>query len=131
MLTNFEEITYELSDYEKSLLPNIVKRLSLKIGEWNAITSTEIIRFYKAHGKKMNGPRWRKIVNYIRVNNLVPLLISTSKGYYVATTDEEVKNYLESLKQRINSITAVYDALEYQKKTHPLVDATKRLKQNK
>lgn len=114
MITGFEEITSELSDYEKSLLPNIVTRLKLKIGEHNAITSTEIIKVFKANGKKMSGARWRKIINHIRVNNLVNLLISTSKGYYVATKGYEVRNYLESLKQRINAITMVYDSIEYQ-----------------
>lgn len=114
MITNFEELTEELNEYELSLLPNIVKRLKSKVGAENAVTSTEVIKAYKIAGFKMTGPRWRKIINHIRVNNLVELLISTSKGYYIATTEEEVRNYLESLKQRINSITSVYDSLEYQ-----------------
>lgn len=114
MITGFEEITYELDDYEKSILPSIVKHLKTKIGERNAVTSTYIIKQYKQAGKSMSGARWRKIINFIRINSLVPLLISTSKGYYVAENRLEVERYLESLKQRINAITAVYDSIEYQ-----------------
>lgn len=114
MITNFENETHELTDYELSLIPSIVKNLKNKVGKENAITSTEIIKAFKNHGKKMSGPRWRKIVNYIRINSLVPLLISTSKGYYVATEDKEILEYLSSLRERISSITLVYDAIEYQ-----------------
>lgn len=114
MITGFEEYTAELNDYEMSLLPNIVSKLKLKVGEENAVTSTHVIKQFNDHGKKMSGARWRKIINYIRINNLVPLLVSSSKGYYIATKEEEVRNYLESLKQRINAITTVYDAIEYQ-----------------
>lgn len=127
MLTNFEEITAELTEYEMKLVPMIVRKLNLKIGEWNATTSTHVIKVFKENGLKMSGPRWRKIINYIRVNNLVSLLISTSKGYYRATTDEEVRNYLESLKQRINSITTVYDAIENQYNNTTIIDPTKRV----
>lgn len=117
MITGFEEITYELDDYEKGILPSIVKHLKTKVGEDNSVKSTDVIKAYKQAGKKMSGARWRKIINYIRVNGLVPLLISSSKGYYIAETKEQVDKYLESLKQRINAITAVYDSIEHQYKT--------------
>lgn len=128
MITNFEHITYELDDYELKLLPNIVKRLKLKIGKQSAVTSSSAVKAFKQAGYKMDAARWRKIIHYIRVNNLVPFLISTSKGYYIATTEHEVRQYLTSLKERINSITTVYDALEYQLKNKPMLDATKRIK---
>jgi len=127
MITGFEEYTAELNAYELGLVPNIVSRLKLKIGKHQAVKSSYIVKEFKKRGKKMSGARWRKIVNYIRVNNMVPFLISTSKGYYIATTEEEIRNYLESLKQRINAITAVYDAMEHQLKTIPRPDASRRL----
>jgi len=115
MVTNFESLTYELDDYEiKELLPVIVTGLLTKVGKAKQITSTEIIKNLKAKKYKIDGPRLRKIVNYIRVNNLIYNLVSTSKGYYIATTEAECREYLRSLKERIGSITSVYDALEYQ-----------------
>lgn len=131
-ITNFEEYTYELTDKEMEMLPNIVKHLKLKIGEANAITSKEVVKLYqdaKKAGKTkftMTGARWRKIIHHIRINNLVPLLISTSKGYYIATKEEEIKNYILSLKERINSITTVYDAMEHQYKNATFLEADKR-----
>ena len=113
MITGFEDQTHELTEYELSLIPMFVRRLEKKIGVENAVTSTHVVRMFKEHGLKMSAPRFRKIINHIRINGLVPMLIASSKGYYVAKDKAEVKEYLDSLKQRINSITRVYDALEY------------------
>lgn len=114
MITNFEEITEELTDEELKLVPNIVKHLKTKIGKENAITSKQVVAAYKANGKKMSGPRWRKIIHHIRVKNLVPLLISTSKGYYISHDKDEIESYIKSLSERINSITEIKNAMEHQ-----------------
>lgn len=127
-LTNFEEITYELDEYELEQLPSIVKHLKKKIGKDNAVTSTEVIEAYKNANKSMTGARWRKIINYIRKNHLIPFLMASSKGYYIATDKEDVRKYKESLKQRIQEITAVYDAIEYDERHTDLKEYLKSLK---
>jgi len=117
MVEGFEILTYELNEYEtEKLLPLLIEGFKTKLGKEKEITSTEIIRVLTAKGYKITGARLRKIVNYIRVNNLIFNLISTSKGYYIATSQEECLKYLKSLKERIGSITSVYDALEFQLK---------------
>lgn len=117
MVNGFETETHELTEYEfNKVLPAIVKGLELRIGKETAITSTEAIKKMKKLGYKISSPRWRKVVNHIRTNGLIENLVSSSKGYYIATKHSEITEYLESLKQRINSITLVYDALEYQSK---------------
>jgi len=120
MVRNFEEQTHELTDYElKTILPLISKGLDYRKGDHMAITSFQAMRILKSKWPeiKISGPRWRKIINHIRVNSLIPGLVSTSKGYYIATSKSELKNYMESLRERINSITMVYDSMEYQLKT--------------
>lgn len=114
MIENFEELTYELDQYEMERLPKIVKFLSKRVGKDKAVTASYIISQFRSGGYKMDGPRWRKIVQYIRINGLVSNLISTSKGYYVSNDPHERESYLNSLRQRIQSMTMTYDAMEYQ-----------------
>lgn len=115
MIINFEEHTHELRPYEiKYLLTRVVNGLSTKVGKEKIITNKEMLKILKDQGLKITAPRLRKIINHIRVSGLVQNLISTSNGYYVATTKEEMENYIKSLKQRIGSITVVHDQMEYQ-----------------
>lgn len=117
MVNGFQEETHELTKYElETLLPAMVKGLSGKIGIEKIITSSEAIKGLKANGYKINPARWRKIVNHIRVNNIINFLVSSSKGYYIATKKEEIIQYIESLDQRANAIITVRDALDYQLK---------------
>ena len=115
MVINFEEQTHELTDYEKNeLLPVIVKGLKTKSGKSNVISSTEIIKALKTLKYKIDPARLRKIINYIRVNNVLYNLIATGNGYYIATTPQECRDFIKSLDQRINAIITVRDAMQYQ-----------------
>lgn len=107
MIKNFEKYTYELTLKEKELLPGFIYGFSNKIGEHNAITNKEICQKFKERGVKMTPERVRKFVNYIRVNRLVVNLISSSKGYWIETDKKRIKEYTDSLQQRINEITKV------------------------
>lgn len=117
MIVGFEEITEPLTDYEQStLLPVFVRCLSTKVGRDKAITNAKMIEGMKAFGFKVDGPRVRKIINHIRDNALVPCLVATSKGYYVATTDFDLAEYEESLKGRIDAMTQILDSIHLQRK---------------
>jgi len=109
MIKGFEKITSELSQEEIDLVPTIVKGLSSKLGKDNAITSTKICK-----AVNITSPRLRKIINHIRINNLLPALCSTSNGYFVATNIYEMQDYIISLKQRIKAQVDVLNALEQQ-----------------
>lgn len=115
MITGFEKETHELTDHELTvLLPMMVQVLEKRVGEKNAITSTQLLKGFKGCGKKTSAPRIRKMINHIRIHGLIFNLVSSSKGYYRPTDQQDCERYLESLKQRINSITAIHDALEWQ-----------------
>ena len=90
MITNFENITYELNKYEtQTLLPLVLRGLRYKYGKKMAVTNKTAIEALKLRGCVISSPRFRKIVQYIRINNLINNLISTKKGYYIAITEEE------------------------------------------
>ncbi len=108
MIENFEEITHELTDFEeKELLPIMLKGLSHKSGVKNVVSNKQIKKGLENFGYKISHARIRKIIHFIRVNHLIENLIANSKGYYIAVNEEEVKTFVKSLQQRINSIQTV------------------------
>jgi hypothetical protein len=121
MIQGFEKYTFELTDFEKAnVLPIVVKGLSNKIGKENAVSNKYICDTLNKSGMfgkyKLQQPRIRKIVNHIRITGMILHLCSTSKGYFVAKTIHELKDYLDGLGQRIDSQSAVHDSLVFQMK---------------
>lgn len=115
MVSGFEDQTHELSDYElNTLVPRMVAGFRSRVGAKKAITSTKAIKQMKESGLKVDPARFRKVVNYIRTKGLVSNLVATGKGYHIAESEFESRRFLESLKQRIQSITLVHDAMEFQ-----------------
>ena len=109
MLRGFEKLTDELTDDELKKVPRIVSGLSKRIGKENAVTSNFI-----CNKMDLIGVRLRKIIHFIRINNLVGGLCSNSKGYYVAKNIQELEDNNKSLQQRITSQIEILNALEKQ-----------------
>jgi hypothetical protein len=108
MIVTFEEITYELDEYEiNKILPVVLSGLKTKIGKDNAVDSTHIVKVLKGRGLKITDARLRKVIHYIRQERLITNLIATSQGYFIANDIEQLKTYAKSLKQRISSINDV------------------------
>lgn len=115
MITNFEEFTHELTEYEAEvLMPIIIKGLSTKIGKARAITSDQIVEALSNKGYKISGARVRKLVHNIRMEGSIERLMATSKGYYISNDPEELETYITSLHQRISSIQAIADQFYFQ-----------------
>lgn len=113
MINGFEHITHDLTEYEKeTLLPLFVKGLSKKIGSKNAVTNKHMVKALKEKGFVVSDARVRKIINVIRNHDLIPGLVATSSGYYVATSIEELEKYCESLGQRGREIFRVKASIE-------------------
>ena len=110
MIRGFDYETAPLSEREKEFLPQVVKRLETAIGMKSAVTSDELCRLVRG----LNGARVRKLINYIRQNDIITCLIATSKGYYIAQNKDEIDGYIESLIGREESIKAVRDAIQRQ-----------------
>jgi hypothetical protein len=116
MLTGFENETYDLTDYElQRVLPAIRSGLLTKQGAGMAVTNKQIVAgLERNRAIKTNEARVRKIINYIRNKNMIPRLIASSKGYYIASSRQEVLDYIESLRGRENAIKQVRVAMEDQ-----------------
>jgi hypothetical protein len=95
-------------------VPGFINGLKTKIGKSNAISNKSIREAYLEKGIKISDARVRKIINFIRIKGLVKMLCASSFGYYVASNDQEFKEYLKGLEERINSQSAVYYALMQQ-----------------
>jgi uncharacterized membrane-anchored protein len=116
-LKGFENITQDLTEFEvEQVVPMIVRGLSQKIGKANAVNNKYICEKINKHPNiinkyKLNGVKLRKIIQYIRLRNIIEGLCSSSNGYYVAENMRELKMCIDSLTQRINTQTKVRDML--------------------
>ena len=116
MITNFEEITCDLTKEEKKIIPIVIAKLK-KHSVKNPIKSFEIVKFiYKETGYKLGQPRFRKICNFIRCNSIIPL-IATSRGYYVSKSKAELEKQINSLFERSDAIVAAASGLYHFIKT--------------
>ena len=113
MLKGFEEYTGPLNDYERlTVLPRTASILAFCVGPEKAVTNRELReRLEGRFNIKVSDPRVRAIINEIRTSDTVPYLVASSKGYYVATSVEEVEDYARTLDSRIREMTRVRDAL--------------------
>lgn len=107
MITNFTNITYELTEDEIKHVNSLVLALKLRTKE-SAIKAPEIVKsmniFAERHDLcKMTDARLRKCINYIRSNSILPV-IATSNGYYCSYDEKELSDQIKSLTERANSI---------------------------
>lgn len=117
MIQGFSEQTEPLTEYEEqTLLPQLVRGLQTKIGKAMSVTNKAIIDGMNRNlGLKITDARVRKLINHIRVHDLVPCLIATSQGYYVAESEQELKEYEESLLGREAAIRQVRLSIQRQR----------------
>ena len=117
MINGFELETEPLNERElNELLPAIVEGLLTKVGRQKAVTNKVIVAGLKQNrGIKISEARVRKIINHIRCNDLVPCLVATSEGYYIAETEQELLDYETSLEGRERAINNVRESIRRQR----------------
>jgi len=104
MIRGFEDFTVDLDEKGKEVAEALADYFKKAIGIDNAVTSKSITKLFFSAGTKLEGSMIRKMVQYIRVNNLCPNLCASQKGYYVAQTRQEKEQYIESMRERIRSM---------------------------
>lgn len=106
MLPGFEDITQDITPDEIILAKWIAKGLALRVGKDNAITNKEIRKVMEEkHYVKINDIRMRRMIQYIRIENLVPCLCAGKKGYYRANPiTTEWEDWVESMERRKRQI---------------------------
>lgn len=113
MITGFEKYTIELTDDEMKIVSIIVDRFRKKPGMKNIVTNQQMIAGLKSHHQiEISESRIRKIIQYIRINEMIPGLIATSKGYYSTNDIDELEQWIESMKQREHSIRESRKSIE-------------------
>jgi len=127
MIKGFEKETEPLTGTEMVIMERIVQVFAKGkyVGKSNSVTNDNICKGVNdaiQNGRleledrkfKLTSVRLRKIIHHIRVNNLVPLLCSNSKGYFIGQSSEEVREYLAGLKHRIDATISVNVSLTKQ-----------------
>lgn len=105
MILGHENFTQELNDEELMLANRLVSAFKKRTKD-NPVTAPEIVSGVNANvplTQKFSERRLRKIINYYRVQGILPI-ISTSKGYYVSYDIKDIEFMITSLSQRANSI---------------------------
>lgn len=111
MINGFDNETAPLTDIELDMLPSVIGVLKSRYGKESAITNKNLRESFP----DLTDARVRKLINHIRNNNLVPCLIATSKGYYVASTEQELRDYEDSLRARADAIMSVCESIKQQR----------------
>lgn len=114
-LLQFEPETTKLTEYELKLVPIVVNILKSRLGKEEAITNNNLVNRMNTLGfSSMTPERVRKIINHIRIYDLLDCLVASSKGYYISNNEKEISDYIDSLRGREEAIRAVRLALEAQ-----------------
>ena len=80
MLKGFDVHTAPLTDIERyRLVPALVNILKTAKGKRRAVTNNDIATILKDDGRRPSSARIRKLINYIRNNDLIIGLIATSQ----------------------------------------------------
>lgn len=117
MIKGFNSETAPLTEYEENvLLPLVLRGLKTKIGKENAVTNRTIVQRLNIAGYTVTEPRIRKLINHIRMTDLLPGLIATSGGYFLATSEAELLDYEQSLIEREDAIKQVRLAIARQRR---------------
>lgn len=114
MIDTFEEYTKPLVNGEL-VLAEVIGSLLLDhaFGRDNAKTNAWLVSqirrdpLFASLPKRLHSATIRKLIHHLRVTSL-PHLCATSKGYFIASSDEELETWSVSLRQRIRSIESIY-----------------------
>lgn len=102
MLTNFEHLTQELNEDEHRMVDVIIARFKKLPGKQHVVTNTQIMqKLNEAYNLNLKEPRIRKLIQFIRMNNLLPGLVGTSQGYFYTNDVEEIQKWVDSMQERI------------------------------
>ena len=117
MIKEFEFLTKPLNEEELYISKVLVNAFNaMPKGKEHVRTASFMIERLATLGIDIKDTRLRKLIQYIRVNNLIFGLCSTSNGYYIASTQQEFYDTLLSLKERIEVQTSTFYALRQQYK---------------
>lgn len=103
---------------DADLVPVFKAILKRAKGRENAVNSSTIAdklsRQYFETTDVSSG-RIRRVIHFIRINQLIKNLIASNKGYYVETDPVKIRQYVNSLRSRALKINNVASCYSYEK----------------
>jgi hypothetical protein len=111
-------ILKELNDEERyKLLPLVIRYFQERTDDNKHITCEKLVDLFSRNKEKIgvkcaiNSQRIMKMTNYIRSQQLLPLM-SGPTGYYITQDEDIIEEVISSLKQRIESQMSAIKGLE-------------------
>lgn len=119
MLTLFKNITQEMTILEKDTRVQMLIALLKDSHEQNRITGGQVCIWFKAQGHNVSEVRLRKMINYIRVKNMMApaVVIGAGNGYFITTDTNLIEQQIESIQGRMDSMNAFIDTMKAQLQT--------------
>ena len=111
MINGFDKETAPLTEAEVAAMWTLKSRLLKAVGKDNAVFNDELQRL-----TGLTSARVRKCINVLRTSGEVKCLLASSKGYYISDSEQEMKDYEESLMGRELAIRQVREAIANQRK---------------
>ena len=107
-----------LNNYDLNvLLPILKKGLEKKKGIANAVTGKEIMLGLQSNGLRINMRNITRIINYIRLNDIIVGLMGSSAGYYISSNEQDLIDYEGSLLRREEALKKVRMSIKRQRKS--------------
>lgn len=106
------------SDDINILVPLLVKMFVNKTSKDNVLSTRKITTFFTDKKQTIGftgaftTQRLQKLVNYIRVNSILPV-ISSNNGYYYSEDKQDIMEMIMNFEGRINAMKAAADGLRY------------------
>jgi len=117
-VAGFEEIgnlSPEINENRQQIIAVIVDNLYLCVGKKKAITSIKLrTKIKSVLGIIVTSPQLRILIRHIRMSGILKLVLAGGKGYWRAKTEDEIRKYLESLKERETQIRDLRNAIKNQ-----------------
>lgn len=113
----FENPEQQLTDIEKQMkIPEMISLFQV-LGEGKKITGRQICEYFSNAGTALSQQRLCLWISYVRQMNYVApyVLCGMQRGYCLTKDPELIRNQIESLEGRINSMRQVIDALRAQR----------------
>lgn len=100
-----------LDSIERSMTLRIAEVLKGRIGKKNSITNRSLQDAFP----ELSERSIQAIINHLRNSDMVPCLIASSRGYYIAENEAELLEYEKSLTNRIGELVKVREKISEQR----------------
>lgn len=100
------------------LVPTLVKMFKLKSSKDKILKTKDIVTFFNNKKSELglktsfNTQRLQKLINYIRVNSILPI-ITTSTGYYSSFDKQDILETIAQFDGRIEAMIAAREGMRY------------------